>query len=971
MDPSFDRDEILRTWQLFRLPGEVLELRIPKAKKFKTVSGYFNDPNTFADAVVGLADGDFAGIYFTINPVRPDLLARAANRYVKYAESTTSDTDIAAIRWLPVDLDPKRPAGISSTDEEHAASLQKAQKIKKWLVDELCWPKNALILADSGNGAHLAARIELPNTPEAVTIIKQCLAALDSKFSDEVVHVDTTTYNPARIWKLYGTMSRKGDSTPERPHRMARILEAPDPDELALISVEMLMGLADMAPKAEAKSGTQHAASSGFDPKRYAEEHGATVLRVEPWTDPEGGKWELAILAECPFDPSHNRGEARIGVREDGARSFRCFHNSCNEKDWHALKKLWDTKRAAAIAEAMQHIDCEELTEGGNAARLERLHGEDLRYNHTHKKWYVWDGSRWLADSNGAASRLAADVIKMLYQEASEVDGKDARNAIVNFARQSDSRRGISNMLALAANRLKFALTANDFDKDRWRLGCENCTIDLRTGEICEPCREDLITKIIGAKYDPSAACPMWLKFLERILPDPDLRRYIKRAVGYCLTGSMAEQAFFFCYGAGANGKSTFLAVLRALLGEYAAQADFSSFLIQRNEKVRNDLAALAGSRLITAIEAEEGSRLSMQAIKAWTGGDPVTARFLFGENFTFQPEGKLWLAANNKPAITEHTHAAWRRVHLIPFTVTIPEAEQDKEIEQKLLRELPGILNWALEGLREYLACGLSAPRAVQDATDEYRRENNSLEQFVFECCELGKLKVCKNTELYTTYLNFCNISGLKAISQTKFSTELKGRNGVSSTRSKYGMVWLGIGLKSDWCRDEPNPTPQAGDQKGVGFEENAQSFGNFPLREDFTQMPTYPTPHSDCNPTPPKTLHQTDVFGQEKGEACKDEKLDKNKNESCQTPDDPDFRKFKEGMDVVLEFMRDGGKASRERFLKEFPEAAGGVRGRQFCAVCGEDLTGKSQITRGDKVYCPKPGCGYPRRGEEEVEA
>jgi len=506
-----------------------------------------------------------------------------------------------------------------------------------------------------------------------------------------------------------------------------------------------------------------------------------------------------------------------------------------------------------------QRVDCEELTEGGNAARLERIHGDDLRYNHTHKKWYLWDNGRWKIDANGGAMRLAGDVVGELYRAAGNADGKDARDALASFAKATDTRKGLSNMLALAANRLRFALTADDFNQDAWLLGVGDVTIDLKTGNPREPRREDLITNVVGAGYDEAAQCPLWLKFLDRIFPDDELRKYVKRAVGYCLTGSMAEQVFFFCYGMGANGKSVFLAILRALLNEYAQQADFNTFLVQRNEKVRNDLAALASARVITAIEAEEGGRLSMQVIKSWTGGDPVTARFLFGENFTFQPQGKIWLAANNRPAITERNHAAWRRVRLIPFNVTIPEGEQDKDLEAKLQEELPGILNWALEGLQDYLQNGMLTPEAVQEATEEYRKENDSIEAFLVECCEIGKLKACKNVDLYGQYQNFCRMSGLTALSQHKFSPEMKNRTGISSNRNMCGVFWKGVDLKPDWklCSFEDKATSQAEGSKHVDLSQNAQSIEKSPLREDFAHLTNKATPHIDSN------LHQSYMGG------------------------------------------------------------------------------------------------------------
>lgn len=213
MAGNFDREEIFRTWHVFRQPGEVCEVRIPKAGKYKTISGYFNDPGKLADAVIGLADEPFAGFYFTINPVRPDLLARASNRPLRYAETATSDSDITALHWLPIDLDAKRPAGISSTAQEHDAAISKSQDIRRWLIGELGWPTGAFVVADSGNGGHLIIRIDLQNTHDDVALVKSCLDALDFMFSDNEIHVDTTSSNPSRIWKLYGTMAKKGDNT--------------------------------------------------------------------------------------------------------------------------------------------------------------------------------------------------------------------------------------------------------------------------------------------------------------------------------------------------------------------------------------------------------------------------------------------------------------------------------------------------------------------------------------------------------------------------------------------------------------------------------------------------------------------------------------------------------------------------------------------------------------------------------------
>jgi len=337
---SFNRSDILRTFQIFHNPGDIRELRILNAGKFRTISGYFDDAGAMTDAVVGVADEPFPAYYFTLNPVRRDLFARSANKYTKYAKETTADADIIERRWLPIDLDPIRPAGISSNEEEHAAAIQKAKDIKEWLISR-GWPAGAFILADSGNGGHLVVKIDLPNDETSRDLVKRCLDALDATFSDDIVKVDTTSYNAARIWKIYGTAARKGSDIEDRPHRIAKILEAPN--ELVTVSREQLEELAAIKAPKERPVGDNH---RDFDPVRYAEEHGATVVKVKSgWVDPKGKKWTLAILEECPFNSNHDRGEAWIGVADSGERGFGCPHDGCRGNDWHALRDLWEPDR--------------------------------------------------------------------------------------------------------------------------------------------------------------------------------------------------------------------------------------------------------------------------------------------------------------------------------------------------------------------------------------------------------------------------------------------------------------------------------------------------------------------------------------------------------------------------------------------------------------------------------------------------
>lgn len=333
-----NREDILKTWQIFRLPGEALEVRIPKTRKFKTISGYFDDQNSFVDAVMGLASREndgFIGHYFTINPVKRDLLARSNNRVKSFVEITTSDADVLALHWLPIDIDAKRPAGISSTDKEHEMAISKSIEIQRWLIDENRWPANAFVLADSGNGGHLCIRIELDLKDKH--IVEKIIKKLDILFSNEIVHVDTSTFNPARIWKIYGTPCQKGDDISERPHRLAKILEAPE--NIEIVKRSLLDALAGIETPNEETAGwaDQMDKDSTFDVIRYVESHGYKIVKTK-----KTGEYTTYVLDVCPFDPSHTDHSAYISIHTSGMRSFKCHHNGCQGKHWKDLRARWE-----------------------------------------------------------------------------------------------------------------------------------------------------------------------------------------------------------------------------------------------------------------------------------------------------------------------------------------------------------------------------------------------------------------------------------------------------------------------------------------------------------------------------------------------------------------------------------------------------------------------------------------------------
>lgn len=338
------RAEIHRAVTILGEPGQTIEVRIPRVdgKNTRTDAGYFQDPDALAGAVIAY-NGRAHGIYITLNPVDPALFSRAANRLEEWATLTTSDKDVVRRRWLPIDVDPRRPAGISSTAEEHAAALALARNVRDWLGG-LGFP--APVEADSGNGAHLLYRIDLPNDPDAGELVQRCIKAIAHKWDDPAVSIDQTVYNAARIWKLYGTKAAKGDNTEERPHRWAHLVSFPEAVEI--VPVELLRNLAALAPTngAGEQRAQDHRQQSftgpAFDVEDFIQRHAATLNPTQK--KPIGGgavRWRI----DCPWGGEGHKRDAFILQRAGGELAAGCSHNSCSW-DWHGLRERLDPRPA-------------------------------------------------------------------------------------------------------------------------------------------------------------------------------------------------------------------------------------------------------------------------------------------------------------------------------------------------------------------------------------------------------------------------------------------------------------------------------------------------------------------------------------------------------------------------------------------------------------------------------------------------
>lgn len=365
-------------------------------------------------------------------------------------------------------------------------------------------------------------------------------------------------------------------------------------------------------------------------------------------------------------------------------------------------------------------------TEDALAVSFTRRYQRDWRYVAMWGKWLMWDGRRWRTEETLAASDLIRQVCRHAAVRA------DSSKVAVKLAASST----VSGVERLARSDRRHAATSDEWDADIWLLNTPGGVVDLRTGRMRPHDRADRMTKIATAT--PKGSSPLWLDFIDQITQgDREYAEYLQRFAGYCLTGSTQEHALFFLYGTGANGKSVFVNTLFTLLGDYAANAPMDTFMETRGDRHPTDLAGLRGSRFVGATETEQGRRWNESKIKEITGGDRVSARFMRQDFFTYLPQFKLVIAGNHKPAIRNIDEAMKRRLHLVPFTLTIPEEKRDRTLPARLLKEGDGILAWALEGCLAWQAHGLRQPKCVADATDEYFDEEDTIGEFLEEECQ------------------------------------------------------------------------------------------------------------------------------------------------------------------------------------------------------------------------------------------
>lgn len=431
----------------------------------------------------------------------------------------------------------------------------------------------------------------------------------------------------------------------------------------------------------------------------------------------------------------------------------------------------------------------------GNADRFMDRFGDLVKYSYIDNKFYVYDGSKWQKDDKGQVRQLIDATIQDMKNETiTAPDGVEPEEIEKAWQKHLKNSRNNSKKKALQDElKHRVPVMPNEFDQDDMLLNVDNGYLDLSSGSLYPHDITKLFARQANYEYTDTMDAPTWLNFLNDIFDgDAELITYMQKAIGYSLTGSTKEQVMFILFGKGRNGKSLFVETISEIIGNYARNIRADSLMVKQSGGVNNDIAALNGARFVTSSEPNEGFRFDEGLIKQLTGGDRITARFLYGEDFEFTPKFKIWVSTNHKPIIRGTDDGIWRRMMLIPFTVQIPEHKVDKELKYKLLREAPAILDWMLEGALLWQKEGLNMPGVVEKASREYRQEMDVIEQFLDEMCERGRERQAPAGELFKKYREWARENEEYMMSKQKFSQKMKEK--FEYKKTKNGRFYEGV---------------------------------------------------------------------------------------------------------------------------------------------------------------------------------
>lgn len=448
---------------------------------------------------------------------------------------------------------------------------------------------------------------------------------------------------------------------------------------------------------------------------------------------------------------------------------------------------------------------CRRYSDVGNAARLRDAIVGQLRWVAPWGAWLRYEHGCWRRDTTGIAQEAAKNLGNIILDEAASIADKDTRKDAIRWALRSESAATVTAALKLAGSDPLIATDPGQFDAHPWLLGARNGVLDLRTGRLQSHSPDLLLTKQTNAIFDHRAEAPRWLAFVESVLPDQSLRSFVQRSLGCALVGEVREHALWLAVGTGANGKSTLLGAVQHVLGDYAITAA-PELLLAGQPRHETGLADLRGARFVVTSESDDGRRLAEATVKALTGGDRVKARYMRQDFFEFDPTWSMWVATNHRPEVRGTDDGIWRRLKVVPFTVSIAKDDQDPDLPAALRREAAGILRWLLDGCTAWQQEGLSEPLAVRMATEDYRSSQDALADFFGDCCIIDQMHTASAKDLLTAYNAWLEEQGERHTNQKRLGLALAER-GLEKYRSNQGFRYRGIGLVNDVNLVNQNP--------------------------------------------------------------------------------------------------------------------------------------------------------------------
>jgi P4 family phage/plasmid primase-like protien len=762
-------------------------------------------------------------------------------------------SDVVALRLVPFEFDTGITKVRPATDTELAPALDAADKFSQY-VEQNGFGRPTVIHSGSG-GCYPLIIFKSPKTLDTneersrvYRLLRRFHQHMRSKFETDSVVADSMVDLP-RILAIPGMLKNKKKGvesySDDRPNRIVQVLEwgSPTPWEVFETFVSTLpevedetdqrdfsLSLVELPPDKlkmtgravdilawgdvpkkmfkEDQSAAEYVVAVLLAGKKFSDDEIYTALTrfsgIRQPSDPKlhrVGYYAMTITkARAEFDREQKHLIDAIGELGLKSETFIEIDQVKSEPSTPV------TPAGNAYVEELSTLVSKDipfynLTDLGNSERLVARFGKYIRFIYRWKKWIVFDGTRWVVDDGAYISKLAKATVRAIANETKNINIDDEKMTalLFGFAQKSESRSKIDSMTILAQTH---AIDINRLDRDKMLLNVQNGTLDLHTGLLLPFNHENMITQMAGTRFDPEAKCPNFLSFLEKVMPDPILRKHLQMFVGYTLTGDTSERAFRIDWGQLArNGKSTLYRTLRSLFGDYGISVTFDTFGTRMEGKVRNDLASLVSKRLVIAVESGREFELDVNTVKSVTGNDEITARFLFREFFSFYPQFKIWLASNNKPVVKEGGNAIWDRMHLVEWTYRFNESEEIKDYaEMMLLPELPGILNWALEGCLEWQKESIIKPEMVLASIKDYRAEQWPLTDFILDCIEVDSNPNMAHeesfTNLYQAYNLWCGINDIRPYRQKSFAGYLREKFEYRLLRGR--PVYLGLKLKA-----------------------------------------------------------------------------------------------------------------------------------------------------------------------------